>query len=179
LSYYPHPYVGEGADGGRRSAQIDREEATTLDADDPRRAMLLESTARWEQQVEAIERQRAWTSPAPRPDHRLHARLGPAGVLLGWLLPGFLFAVCTGAHAGFSAALTLVLWVVCVPLGGVLGSLWGLHRARRRPSGQPIDLQRRPTGSSNAGTREVAMPDQQQREHVATPKPRLPATLSP
>jgi hypothetical protein len=27
VSYYRHPYVGEGADGARRSAQIDREEA--------------------------------------------------------------------------------------------------------------------------------------------------------
>lgn len=31
------PYVGEGADGCYRSAQIDREEADTLDALDTRR----------------------------------------------------------------------------------------------------------------------------------------------
>jgi hypothetical protein len=152
LSYYRHPYVGEGADGARRSAQIDRGEAATLDTDDPRRATLLESAARWEQQAEAIERQRAWTPPAPRPQPsggRITASmLGWAllGVFLGLLfpfLPGFLYTVFTGAHGGFSAALTLVLWVVCVPLGGVLGSLWGLHRARRRPR-RPIDIQQRP-----------------------------------
>jgi hypothetical protein len=57
MSYYRHPYVGDGADGARRSAQIDRKEAATLDAEDPRRATLLESAARWEQQAEAIERQ--------------------------------------------------------------------------------------------------------------------------
>lgn len=42
------PYVGEGADGARRSAQIDREEAAGLDRGDPRRERLLESAQRWE-----------------------------------------------------------------------------------------------------------------------------------
>jgi hypothetical protein len=152
MSYYRHPYVGEGADGARRSAQIDREEAATLDAHDPRRATLLESAARWEQQAEAIERQRAWTPPPPRPQPsggRMTASMlggGLLGVFAGLLvpyLPGFLVTVFTGETVGFSPVLVLLGWVVCVPLGGVLGSLWGLHRARRRPR-PPIDMQQRP-----------------------------------
>jgi predicted lipid-binding transport protein (Tim44 family) len=149
VSYYRHPYVGEGADGARRSAQIDREEADGLDADDQRRATLLESAARWEEQAEAIERQRAWTPPPPRPQPsggRITAfMLGGAllGVLVGWLLPGFLVAVVSGGHVGAATALMLAGWLVCVPLGGILGSLWGLHQARRRPR-PPVDLQQRP-----------------------------------
>jgi hypothetical protein len=49
------PYVGEGADGARRSAQIDREEADTLDSSDPRRDELLLSAAAWELQAEREE----------------------------------------------------------------------------------------------------------------------------
>jgi hypothetical protein len=58
----PHhrwPYVGEGADGARRSAQIDREEADTLPWDDPRRVTLQMSAARWNQQAAELERQGA------------------------------------------------------------------------------------------------------------------------
>jgi hypothetical protein len=148
VSYYRHPYVGEGADGARRSAQIDREEADGLAADDPRRAGLLESAARWEQQADAIERQRAWQQPAPRPQpsggRMTASMLGGAllGVLMGLLLPGIVFAF-TGEHVGAATVLTVMGWVVFVPLGGVLGSLWGLHRSRRRPR-PPIDMQRRP-----------------------------------
>jgi hypothetical protein len=47
------PYVGEGAGGARRSAQIDREEADTLDPDDPRRDQLLASAEEWERQADA------------------------------------------------------------------------------------------------------------------------------
>jgi hypothetical protein len=54
---HPHPedripYVGEGSDGCRRSAQIDREESHTLDRSDLRRDHLLASAERWERQVE-------------------------------------------------------------------------------------------------------------------------------
>lgn len=63
------PYVGEGADGCRRSAEIDRAEADTL-ATGPhqpgwdggeRRASLLASAERWEEQARAIEAaERGW-----------------------------------------------------------------------------------------------------------------------
>jgi hypothetical protein len=49
------PYVGEGADGARRSAVIDLEEVATLDRTDPRRDGLLESASRWEDQARELE----------------------------------------------------------------------------------------------------------------------------
>lgn len=47
------PYVGDGSDGCLRSAQIDREEADTLDTDlhADRIVELLESAIRWEAQA--------------------------------------------------------------------------------------------------------------------------------
>lgn len=53
-----HPYVGEGADGARRSAQIDREESHTLDRSNPRVELLEESAQRWERQAERLEASR-------------------------------------------------------------------------------------------------------------------------
>lgn len=50
------PYVGDGVDGARRSAQIDREEAELLDRDDPRRGELAGSAERWEDQAAWLER---------------------------------------------------------------------------------------------------------------------------
>lgn len=54
----PHrnPYVGSGADGARRSAQIDRDERDMLAADDLRRPLLEASALRWERQAEDLER---------------------------------------------------------------------------------------------------------------------------
>ena len=49
------PYVGEGADGARRSAEIDRTEAEGLAWSDPRRVELLESAARWERQADLLD----------------------------------------------------------------------------------------------------------------------------
>lgn len=49
------PYVGDGADGARRSAAIDREEADTVD-DPDRRAALLDSAARWDAQADELAR---------------------------------------------------------------------------------------------------------------------------
>jgi hypothetical protein len=49
------PYVGTGADGARRSAEIDRTEADGLDAADPRRDELLQSADRWELQAYIAE----------------------------------------------------------------------------------------------------------------------------
>ena len=49
-----NPYVGAGADGARRSAQIDLEEADGLDAGDDRDKCLL-SAERWILQAEEIE----------------------------------------------------------------------------------------------------------------------------
>lgn len=51
-----NPYVGSGADGARRSAQIDREELALLSRDDPRRETLEASIERWERQAEDDER---------------------------------------------------------------------------------------------------------------------------
>ena len=48
------PYVGEGVDGLRRSAQIDRAEADGLDRANPRRAELLASARRWDTQAAAL-----------------------------------------------------------------------------------------------------------------------------
>jgi hypothetical protein len=48
------PYVGEGADGARRSAEIDRNEADTLDPGDRRDEVLL-SAERWDEQATEIE----------------------------------------------------------------------------------------------------------------------------
>ena len=50
------PYVGEGADGARRSANIDRSEAEGLDRDDPQREWALASAEAWDRQAESIER---------------------------------------------------------------------------------------------------------------------------
>ena len=47
-----NPYVGSGADGARRSAEIDREEMDLLDLDDPRREAIQDSIERWERQAE-------------------------------------------------------------------------------------------------------------------------------
>lgn len=50
------PYVGDGADGARRSAQIDLEEADCLDRMDPSHNERLLSAERWILQAERIER---------------------------------------------------------------------------------------------------------------------------
>jgi hypothetical protein len=51
------PYVGQGADGARRSAQIDLEESDTLDPGERRDQCLL-SAERWILQAEHLEQQR-------------------------------------------------------------------------------------------------------------------------
>lgn len=48
------PYVGEGADGARRSGNIDLSEADTLDPGERKDAVLL-SAERWFMQADAIE----------------------------------------------------------------------------------------------------------------------------
>jgi hypothetical protein len=50
------PYVGSGADGARRSAEIDRTEADCLDRTDPRYGRLLESAADWDAQAAELDR---------------------------------------------------------------------------------------------------------------------------
>ena len=57
------PYVGEGVDGCHRSAQIDREEAETLDVLDVRRDELYASVETWERQAEQLEQ----VEPGKRP----------------------------------------------------------------------------------------------------------------
>jgi hypothetical protein len=54
-----NPYVGTGADGARRSANIDRDELDTLDTDDPRREAIQDSIDRWERQADEEERAHA------------------------------------------------------------------------------------------------------------------------
>lgn len=49
------PYVGAGAEGARRSAQIDREELDTLAKTDPRRPELEDSERRWLDQAARLE----------------------------------------------------------------------------------------------------------------------------
>jgi hypothetical protein len=52
------PYVQDGEDPAelcRRSAQIDREEANTLNSSDARRDELLLSATEWEMQAESYE----------------------------------------------------------------------------------------------------------------------------
>jgi hypothetical protein len=70
------PYVGTGADGARRSAQIDREEADTLHVNDPRFGQLLNSAAEWDRQADRIERQFVpiWDRTDQRPESSLEAR---------------------------------------------------------------------------------------------------------
>lgn len=57
------PYVGAGENGARRSAQIDREEADTLDWSDPRHDELITSAEAWENQARELMLQRL----GPRP----------------------------------------------------------------------------------------------------------------
>lgn len=54
-----NPYVGEGADGARRSAEIDRTEADGLDVADPRYSELQASAEAWETQARAIDAESA------------------------------------------------------------------------------------------------------------------------
>jgi hypothetical protein len=64
------PYVGEGADGCRRSAQIDREEADILDVLDPRLEQLHASAQLWEAQAERITLQDGARPERRRPEQR-------------------------------------------------------------------------------------------------------------
>lgn len=70
-----NPYVGAGADGARRSANVDLEEADTLDRTDPRRDELIASAARWVNQATELELAEA---DVPRGDARLAAAAGEA-----------------------------------------------------------------------------------------------------
>lgn len=55
LPWHRPPYVGDGADGARRSAEIDRTEADGLDRRDPRVEQLLASAAAWDAQAAELE----------------------------------------------------------------------------------------------------------------------------
>lgn len=54
------PYVGDGADGCRRSAEIDRTEADGLAVTDPRYLELLASADEWECQAIEHELEEEW-----------------------------------------------------------------------------------------------------------------------
>lgn len=58
------PYVGDGEDGARRSARIDREEADCLSWSDPRKDELHDSAERWEQQARALMVERLGPRPS-------------------------------------------------------------------------------------------------------------------
>lgn len=66
LEGHRDPYVGASADGARRSAQIDREEADGLDRTDHRREALIVSALRWEQQADDLEAEPVLSGPAER-----------------------------------------------------------------------------------------------------------------
>lgn len=51
------PYVGDGVEGARRSAQIDRQEADTFDAGSPRWLLAMNSAANWDEQAARLEQQ--------------------------------------------------------------------------------------------------------------------------
>lgn len=72
------PYVGEGADGCLRSAEVDRSEADGMDRTLDSYALRLESAAAWEEQAiaEALEVEvlalhylEAWVVAGPEPAH--------------------------------------------------------------------------------------------------------------
>ncbi len=54
MTGHRNPYVGDGADGARRSAQIDLEEADCLPTGDQRDTCLL-SAERWIMQAEELD----------------------------------------------------------------------------------------------------------------------------
>ena len=91
------PYVGEGADGCSRSAQIDREEADTLDALDTRRDELYISAEAWERQAEHLERH-----PPRRPESERRRRSWAPSWLAPTLTRG-LASSTRGTWAGFSS----------------------------------------------------------------------------
>lgn len=77
------PYVGEGEDGARRSARIDREEADGLDILDPRYDEVQASAARWDQQARDLMLERV----GPRPTmQQVHESSGSGAWLAGLAL---------------------------------------------------------------------------------------------
>lgn len=78
-----NPYVGEGEDGARRSARIDREEADGLDYFDPRYDERLTSAQAWEAQAHELMLDRL----GPRPTlEQVRARVGSEEWLAGLAL---------------------------------------------------------------------------------------------
>lgn len=74
------PYVGEGSDGARRSAQIDRDEADGLEPGSHRDAVL-RSAARWDEQADMVaELERRWQDE--KADEALAATLDQAAGVL-------------------------------------------------------------------------------------------------
>jgi hypothetical protein len=79
MAHWPgrEPYEGTGADGCRRSAQIDRDHADTLPDGSSRRRALLESAQRWQQQATDLETHletRTWSAhTAPAAGGRVRA----------------------------------------------------------------------------------------------------------
>ncbi|WP_412741233.1 hypothetical protein [Krasilnikovia sp. MM14-A1259] len=69
----PYPGTGTGADGCRRSAQRDRDQADALLDGSSRRRALLESAERWQQQAVDLETQTWSTHTAPAPGDRVRA----------------------------------------------------------------------------------------------------------
>lgn len=89
-----NPYVGDGEDGARRSARIDREEVDGLAWDDPRRDELLASAQRWEDQAHQFVRDRL----GPRPTlAQVHGTVGNEDWLAGLALLELAPALATDA----------------------------------------------------------------------------------
>jgi putative phage-type endonuclease len=93
MSDHRIPYVGDGPDGCRRSAEIDRTEADGLDLLDPRIDELLASADRWEAQALDLEAQaivRVHGGPATG-DTAAHAVLDKLSKPRGYTIEGSAF----------------------------------------------------------------------------------------
>jgi MFS family permease len=87
--------------------------------------------------------------PPPRPSSgRLVASIlagGFLGMVVGAFIPALVQGL-TGAEGAGAAAWLVVAMFVTMPIGGLLGALWGMRRGRRgqRPPRPPEEWRRRP-----------------------------------
>jgi putative phage-type endonuclease len=91
MSDHRIPYVGDGLDGCRRSAQMDREEADGLDLLDPRIDELLASADRWEAQAADLEDAQEIARTQGLPLEAAHAVLDKLSEPRGYTIEGSAF----------------------------------------------------------------------------------------
>lgn len=111
------PYVGKGADGARRSAQVDRDELATLGLDHPRRETLEQSIAEWEAQAAALDEAGEWLRSRPEAIQRVAREFPPGctvrtkpGVILLVPAPGVdgdVVSYYEDGHLGVAAPLSI------------------------------------------------------------------------